>query len=85
MRTLTDATMFVVNGPRGMCYALQDNDTGVIVVEDTEQAAAALANEKDMLIVDRREISHAELQKMLGKRAAEQVGRSGLRLSELSF
>lgn len=74
MRTLTDATMFVVNGPRGLYYALQDNDTGAVVIESTEQAAAALANEKDMLIVDRREISHAELQKMMGKRAPEHVG-----------
>lgn len=74
MRTLTDATMFVVDGPRGVSYALQDNDTGDIIVEDTEQAAAAQANEKDMLIVDRRQISHGELQKLLGKRPAAHAG-----------
>lgn len=74
MRTLNDATMLVVSGPRGTYYALRDNDTGAIITERTEQAAAALANEKDMLIVDRREITHAELQKMLGKQAVEHAG-----------
>jgi hypothetical protein len=74
MRTLTDATMFVVKGPHGPYYALQDNDSGVVVTERTEQAAAALANEKDMLIVDRREITHAELLKMTGMRSAEHAG-----------
>lgn len=66
--------MFVVNGPRGPYYALKDNDTGAVVTESTEQAAAALANEKDLLIVDRREISHADLVKMLGKPAPQHVG-----------
>lgn len=74
MRTLTNATMFVVNGPRGAYYALRDDDAGTIVTERTEQAAAALANEKDMLIVDRREISHAELLKMTGASSVQHAG-----------
>lgn len=74
MRSLTNATMFVVNGPRGAYYALRDDDSGTIVTEGTEQAAAAVANEKDMLIVDRREISHADLLKMTGTPSIEHAG-----------
>ena len=74
MRTLTNATMFVVNGPRGAYYALRDDDSGTIVTARTEQAAAALANDKDMLIADRREISQAELLKMTGTLSVEHAG-----------
>jgi hypothetical protein len=71
MRTLTNATMFVVNGSLGAYFALRDDDSGEVLTERTEKAAAALANVKDMLIVDRREISHAELLKMMGKPVEE--------------
>lgn len=74
MRTLTNATMFVVTGPRGAYYALRDDDSGAIITERTEQAAAALANDKDMLIVDRRDISHAELLKMTGTAPMKHAG-----------
>ena len=68
MRTLTDATLLVVNGPRGAYFAILDNESGAVLTERTEHAAAALANEKDMVIVDRREVSHAELLKMMAAR-----------------
>ena len=68
MKTLTDATLLVVNGPRGAYFAILDNESGSVLTERTEHAAAALANEKDMVIVDRREISHAELLRMMAAR-----------------
>lgn len=68
MRTLTDATLLVVNGPRGPYYAILENETGAVLTERTEHAAAAMANEKDMVIVDRREVSHAELLRMMASR-----------------
>jgi hypothetical protein len=68
MKTLSDATLLVVNGPRGPYYALLDNESGAVLTERTEHAAAALANEKDMVIVDRREVTHAELLKMMAAR-----------------
>jgi hypothetical protein len=71
MRTLTDATLFTVNGPRGCYYAVRSHDTGTVLTERTESAAAALANEKDLLIVEQREISHAELLEMMAARAEE--------------
>ena len=71
MRTLTDATLFTVNGPRGCYYAVRSHDSGTVLTERTESAAAALANEKDLLIVDQREISHAELLEMMAARADE--------------
>ena len=68
MRTLTDATLFTVNGPRGCYYAVRNHDTGAVLTERTE-SAAALANEKDLLIVEQREIGHAELLEMMASRA----------------
>ena len=65
MRTVTDATLYVVKGPRGPYYAIRENESGAVVTEGTEQAAAALANEKDLVLVERREISHEDLLKML--------------------
>ena len=78
MRTLTDATLFTVNGPRGSYYAVRNHDTGTIVTERTESAAASLANEQDLLIVDQREISHAELLDMMAARCAEGAGTSAV-------
>lgn len=68
MKTLIDATLLVVNGPRGAYYAILDNESGAVLTERTEHAAAALANEKDMVIVDRKEISHAELLRIMAAR-----------------
>jgi hypothetical protein len=68
MKTLTDATLLVVNGPRGAYYAILDNESGAVLTERTEHAAAALANEKDMVIVDRKEVSHAELLRIMAAR-----------------
>jgi len=67
MRTVTDATLYVVQGPRGPYFAIVENDSGVVITEGTEQAAAALANEKDLVLVDRREISHDELLTVLSR------------------
>jgi hypothetical protein len=74
MRTLTDATLLIVKGPKGAYFAIQDNDTGLVLTERTEQAAAALANEKDMLVVDRREISHDQLLALTNSRCEERAG-----------
>lgn len=74
MRTLTDATLLTVNGPRGAYFAIQDNDTGMVLTERTEQAAAALADEKDMLIVERRRVTHEELLAMTNSRCEERTG-----------
>lgn len=68
MRTVTDATLYIVNGPHGPYFAIRDNDSGEIITERTEQAAAVIANEKDMLIVDRIEITHAKLLAVSGFR-----------------
>jgi len=73
MRTVIDATLYVVKGPKGPYCAIRENDSGLVVTERTEQAAAALANEKDMIVVDRREISHDELLKMLARHDANEV------------
>jgi hypothetical protein len=74
MRTLTDATLFVVNGPRGAYFAVRENETGAILTERTEMAAMSMANEKDLLVVDRREIGHAELLAMMAARYEEKAG-----------
>lgn len=66
MRTLTDATLYTVHGPRGSYYAVRNHDTGAVLTERTRSAAAGLANEQDLVIVDQREISHAELLEMSG-------------------
>lgn len=66
MRTLTDATLFTVNGPQGRYFAIHNHDTGAVITRPTESGAAALANEQDLLIVDQREISHAKLQELSG-------------------
>lgn len=71
MRTLTDATLFTVNGPRGCYYAIRNHDSGAVLTERTESAAAALANEKDLLIVEQRQISHAELLEMMAARVQD--------------
>lgn len=68
MRTLTDATLLTIDGPKGAYYAVLDHATGTVLTERTEHAAAALANEKDMVIVDRRQITHAELLRMMTAR-----------------
>jgi hypothetical protein len=73
MRTVIDATLYVVKGPKGPYYAIRENDSGLVVTERTEQAAAALANEKDMIVVDRREISHEELVKILAHNDSNQI------------
>jgi hypothetical protein len=73
MRTITDATLYVVNGPRGPYYALRDNDSGQIITERTEQAAATVANEKDMVIVERLEISHPKMLAMMGGRTTKSL------------
>ena len=70
MRTLTDATLFTVNGPRGCYYAIRNHVTGAVLTERTDSAAAALANENDLVIAEQREISHAELLEMLSARSA---------------
>lgn len=72
MRTLTDATLYVVDGPHGPYYAIRDNESGRIVTERTEQAAARIANQTDMVIVDRVHITHAKLLAMTGSGAAGQ-------------
>lgn len=74
MRTLTDATLFVVNGPRGAYFAVRENETGAVLTERTETAAMSMANEKDLLVVDRREIAHAELLALMASRYQEQAG-----------
>lgn len=68
MKTLTDATLYTVNGPRGTYYAIRDHDTGTVLTEGTESAAAAVANEKDLVIVDQLQIGHAELLKLMAAR-----------------
>lgn len=69
MKTLTDATLYTVNGPRGPYYALHERETGAVLTERTESAAMALANDKDMLIVERQEISHAGILELMAARS----------------
>lgn len=68
MKTLTDATLYIVNGPRGPYYAVHEHETGAVLTERTESAAIALANEKDLLIVDRQQISHAGMLELMAAR-----------------
>jgi len=70
MKTLTDATFYTVTGPTGTYYAVRDHDTGAVLTERTETGAAALANEKDLLIVERGIIDHARLMQMMASRFA---------------
>ena len=77
MRTLTDATLFVVKGPRGAYFAVRENETGAVVTERTEMAAMSVANEKDLLVVDRREIGHSELLALMASRYEERVTATG--------
>jgi hypothetical protein len=44
----------------------------MVITERTEHAAAVLANEKDLVIVDRREISHDQLLVMISSRFENQ-------------
>ena len=71
MRTITDATLYTVTGPRGTYYALRDHDSGTILTERTPSAAIALANEKDLIVVERLEIEHAELLEMVSTQYAD--------------
>jgi len=71
MKTLTDATLYTVAGPRGTYFAVRSHDTGAILTERTEAAAAAMANEQDFVIVDQLEITHAELLEMMSARSVE--------------
>lgn len=74
MRTLTDATLYTVTGPRATYYALRIHDTGAILTERTESAAAAIANEQDLVIVDQLQITHAELLDMMAARSLSNEG-----------
>ncbi|HXE54537.1 MAG TPA: hypothetical protein VN541_16060 [Tepidisphaeraceae bacterium] len=73
MRTLTDATLYTVNGPMGTYFAVRNHETGCIHTEQTKSAAAKIANEQDLLIVDTGEIDHSELLKMMGKQGQDFV------------
>ena len=68
MKTLINATLFVVKGPKGPYYAICDQDSGAVFTERTEQAAITRANEMDMILVDRQEISHAAMLKLTSQR-----------------
>ena len=68
MKTLINATLFVVKGPKGPYYAICDQDSGAVFTERTEQAAITRANEMDMILVDRQEVSHAEMLKLTAER-----------------
>ena len=69
MRTITDATLYTVTGPRTTYYALRNHDTGAIQTERTEAAAAAIANEQDFVIVDQVQITHGKLLEMMAARS----------------
>lgn len=71
MRTLTDATLYTVNGPRGAYYAVRNHDTGAVFTEPTESAAAAVANEQDLVIVDTITVSHSELLSIISSRLTD--------------
>jgi hypothetical protein len=71
MRTVTDATLYIVKGPKGSYCAIRENDTGMVITERTEHAAAVLASSKDMIIVDRREISHDQLLAMMASNCGD--------------
>jgi hypothetical protein len=68
MKTLINATLFVVKGPKGPYYAICDQDSGAVFTESTEQAAVTRANEMDMILVDRQEVGHAEMLKLTSER-----------------
>ena len=72
MRTISDATLYTVIGPRGTHYAVRNHDTGEIWTERTELAAAALGNEHNLVIVEREEIPHHKLLDMMAARAQEE-------------
>ena len=76
MTTVTDAILYVVNGAKGCYYAIHETDTGAVLTARTEQEAAKLANDKDMIIVDRREITHTKLLSMTMARGGEATRRS---------
>ena len=76
MRTITDATLYTVKGPRGAYYAIREKETGMVLTERTEQAAMAMANERDMIISDRQEISHADLLAMMADRCKDSAPES---------
>jgi len=77
MRTITDATLYIVKGPRGPYYAVRENATGMVLTERTEHAAMAMAHERDMVISDRVEISHADLLAMMVERCKDSPGLPG--------
>lgn len=71
MRTLTDATLYTVSSLRGTYFALLDHDSGCILTEPTETAAAALANQRDLVIVDQVQITEDKLRKLMVSRYGE--------------
>ena len=77
MRTLSDATLYTVNGPRGTYWAIRCQETGAVWTERTESAAAALADEHDLIVVNREDISHAMLLEMMAERARQESAAGG--------
>jgi len=67
MRTLCDATLYTVIDPRGTYYAIRDHDSGMVWTRPTESAAAMLANENNLVIVEQAMIQHDKLMEMASR------------------
>ena len=73
MRTLCDATLYTVIDPRGTYYAIRNHDTGMVWTKPTESAAAALANEHNLVIVEQEMIQHDKLMKLTSEQHSAAV------------
>lgn len=58
---MTPATLYTVNGPRGVYYAVRNNLTGKIFTERTDVNARQQAEEEGLAIVADARVTHMQL------------------------
>ena len=58
---MTPATFYVVNGPRGVYYAVRNHATGKIWTERTELAAEQQASDEGLALIESKTLAHSQL------------------------
>ena len=70
---MAPATLYEVNGPRGVYYAVRNHQTGKVWTERTELAAQEQASEEGLCIVEGQSIDHSQLLELMISHAAQQL------------
>ena len=58
---MTPATFYIVNGPRGIYYAVRNHTTGKIWTERTELAAQQQARDEGLALIESQTLNHSQL------------------------